>query len=119
MEIDYTWNDYTVENGVWYLYSAEQRNKEGFKSSSIQILDPVMIVSEDILLTTKQAQLKIRFNPQVTNFSHTVSQSLTQTIGSKYPFIRRNGNVNYRTFSLSGTITHFMDIRQNLMHSSK
>ena len=117
--LDYTWYDYTIENGVWYLYSAEQRNKEGFKSTSIQILDPVMVVSQDIFLTTEQAQLKIRFNPQVTNFSHTVSQSLTQTIGAKYPFIRRNGNVNYRTFTLSGTITHFMDIRQNLMHSSK
>ena len=117
--LDYTWYDYTVENGIWYLYSAQQRNAQGFKSTSIKIIDPVMIVSEDIFLATGQGQLKIRFNPQVTNFSHTVSQSLTQTIGSKYPFIRRNGNVNYRTFTLSGTITHFMDIRQNLMHASK
>jgi hypothetical protein len=62
-------------------------------------------------LTTAANQLKIRFNPQVNNYSHVVAESLTQTIGSKYPFIRRNGNVNYRTFSLSGTITHFMDAR--------
>lgn len=117
--LNYTWYDYTIENGVWYLYSAEQRNTEGFRSTSIQISKPVMILSEDILLTTAQNQLKVRFDPQVTNFSHTISQSLTQTIGSKYPFIRRNGNVNYRTFTLSGTITHFMDIRQNLMHSNK
>ena len=117
--LDYIWYDYTVENGVWYLYQAEQRNKAGFRSTYIQIPNPVMIFSEDILLTTAQNQLKIRFDPQVTNFSHTVSQSLTQTIGSKFPFIRRNGNVNYRTFTLSGTITHFMDIKQNLMHASK
>ena len=117
--LNYTWYDYTVENGTWYLYRAEQRNKQGFRSTSIQIPKAVMVVSEDIFLTTAQNQLKIRFDPEVANFSHVVSQSLTETIGSKYPFIRRNGNVNYRTFSLSGTITHFMDIRENLMHSSK
>ena len=117
--LDYTWYDYTVENGVWYLYQAQQINKAGFRSTSIQTSKPVMIFSEDILLTTAQNQLKIKFDPQITNFSHTVSQSLTQTIGAKYPFIRRNGNVNYRTFTLSGMITHFMDIRQNLMHSNK
>ena len=117
--LNYTWYDYTIENGTWYLYRAEQRNKQGYRSTSIQIPKAVMVVSEDIFLTTSQNQLKVRFDPQVSNFSHVVSESLTETIGSQYPFIRRNGNVNYRTFSLSGTITHFMDIRENLMHSSK
>ncbi len=117
--LNQVWYDYTIENGVWYLYSAQQRNKDGFRSTTVQIPQPVMMVSEDIFLTTAEKQLKVRFDPQVSNFSHVVSESLTETIGSQYPFIRRNGNVNYRTFSLSGTITHFMDIRENLMHSSK
>ena len=34
---------------------------------------------------------------------------MTQTLGSKYPFIKRNGNVNYREFSISGLISHLCD----------
>ena len=117
--LNYTWYDYTVENGVWYSYRAYLKNKEGYHSTSVQIPTPVMLMSEDIFLTANNRQLKIRFDPQVSNFSHSISESLTETIGSQYPFIRRNGNVNYRTFSLSGTITHFMDIKQNLMRSSR
>lgn len=117
-EINLVWYDKTVESGIWYKYSLQQRNLQGFRSNFIEYQTPIMCVFEDIFLVTAQNQLKIRFNPQVNNYSHVVAESLTQTIGSKYPFIRRNGNVNYRTFSLSGTITHFMDARQNGMHAS-
>ena len=116
--INLIWYDMTVESGVWYKYSLQQRNLQGFRSNLIIYETPIMCVFQDIFLTTAENQLKIKFNPQVNNYSHVVSESLTQTIGSKYPFIRRNGNVNYRTFSLSGTITCFMDIRQNTMHAS-
>jgi len=77
----------------------------------IEMQKPVICIFDNIFLLTGDQQLKIKFNPQVNNYSHVVSESLTQTIGSKYPFIRRNGNVDYRTFSLSGTISVFMDIR--------
>ena len=116
--INLVWYDRTVESGVWYKYSLQQRNLQGFRSNFIEYQTPIMCVFEDIFLVTGQNQLKIRFNPQVNNYSHVIAESLTQTIGSKYPFIRRNGNVDYRTFSLSGTITHFMDARQNGMHAS-
>ena len=117
-EVNLVWYDRTVESGVWYKYSLQQRNLQGFRSNFIEYQTPIMCVFEDIFLVTGQNQLKIKFNPQVNNYSHVVAESLTQTIGSKYPFIRRNGNVDYRTFSLSGTITHFMDARENGMHAS-
>ena len=118
--LDITWKDFTVEPGVWYQYAAYLRNSHGFKTSEV-VCDQnnwVMINPEDIFLTTKNYQLKLRFDPQISNFSHVVSESLTTTLGSKYPFIRRNGNVNYRSFSLSGTISAFIDLRQNLMKAS-
>ena len=117
-EVNLVWYDRTIESGVWYKYSLQQRNLQGFRSNFIEYQTPIMCVFEDIFLVTGQNQLKIRFNPQVNNYSHVIAESLTQTIGSKYPFIRRNGNVDYRTFSLSGTITHFMDTRENGMHAS-
>ena len=116
--IDFTWKDYTIESGVWYKYSAVKRNKQDFRSTAIEMKDPVIANFEDIFLTTGQNQLKIRFDPQITNYSKVVSESLTETIGSKYPFIRRNGSVGYRTFSIAGTISYFSDIDQNLMHAS-
>ena len=39
------------------------------------------------------------------------------TIGSKYPFIKRNGSVEYRTFPISGLITFLAD--ENELLTSK
>ena len=117
--LNLVWKDYTIQSGVWYKYSVVRRNKNNFRSLPIEINEPIMGEFEDIFLTTKNQQLKIKFDPQVNNYSRVVSQSLSETIGSKYPFIRRNGKVDYKTFSISGTISYFGDISQNLMHSSK
>ena len=116
--LDFTWEDITVESGVWYKYSLQQRNIQGFRSNFLET-SLVMVVFDEIFLIDSQQQLKVKFDPQVNNYSHVVSESLTQTIGSKYPFIRRNGNTDYRTFTLTGTISHFMDARENKMKASQ
>mgnify|MGYP007038201137 CR=1 FL=1 len=84
----------------------------------LQMKELVFCTFDNIYLLDGDKQLKIKLNPQVNNYSHVVSESLTQTIGSQYPFVRRNGNVDYRTFSLSGTISAFMDVRENGMKAS-
>ena len=40
---------------------------------------------------------------------HTISDSKVETLGSPFPFIKRNGIINYRTFPISGLITFIMD----------
>ncbi len=117
--LNLVWRDYTIESGVWYKYSVVKRNKENYRSTPIEIKNPIMGEFEDIFLTASEQQLTIRFDPQINNYSRVVSESLTETIGSKYPFIRRNGRVNYRTFSISGTISYFCDLQRNLMNSSQ
>lgn len=116
--INELWYDKTVESGVWYKYGIQQRNAQGFRSNLLKMRNPVICTFDNIFLLDGDKQLKIKLNPQVNNYSHVVSQSLTQTIGSQYPFVRRNGNTDYRTFSLSGTISAFMDIRENGMKAS-
>lgn len=118
-KLDLVWKDYTIESGVWYKYSVVKRNRENYRSVPIEIKHPIMKQFEDIFLATSKQQLTIRFDPQINNYSRVVSESLTETIGSKYPFIRRNGKVNYRTFSISGTISYFCDLQRNLMKSSQ
>ena len=110
--LDFTWKDYTVESGIWYKYGVQKRNSYGDRGLLIITQKPVMVTLQDMFLTRADKQLKIKFNPQVSSFKHTLSESVTQTLGSKYPFIKRNGNVNYRQFSISGLISHFCDENQ-------
>ena len=112
------WEDKTVQSGMWYKYSFQRRDANGFRSNFLQTPNPVMAMFDDIFLFDDTYKLRIKFDPQLSNYSHVVSESSTQTIGSKFPFIRRNGNVDYRTFTLTGTITHFMDVRDNGMKAS-
>jgi len=50
-------------------------------------------------------QLKIRFNPKVSSFKNDLQEQKIDTIGSKHPFIFRNGNVCYKEFPISGLIS--------------
>ena len=114
------WYDYTAEPGIWYRYQIIRYDNENKKTAELvtDIDHPVMLDTEDIFLNANGEQLILRFDPVINNFSNKIAESITDTIGSKYPFIRRNGNVNYRTFSLSGTITCFMDIEHNVFNGS-
>ena len=109
LELDYTWYDTTAESGVWYKYCVQRRSAYGNRGLVVLTESPVMITMQDMFLVRGDKQLKIKFNPQINSFKHTVSESLTQTLGSKYPFIKRNANVHYKEFSISGLISHFCD----------
>lgn len=107
--LNYTWYDYTVESGVWYKYCVQKRNSRGDRGSIINIRYPVMIVLDDMFLTRDGMQIKLKYNPSISSFKKTLLESKTETLGSKYPIIRRNGNVGYRQFPISGLITTFCD----------
>lgn len=120
-DLSLSFYDYTVEPGIWYIYAIMTENSVGLHSNAIAMNEnqAVMLNCEDIFLNTGDNQLKIRFDPQISSFAYNISESRTETIGSQYPFFRRNGNIKYRSFPLAGTITSFMDVRENLMGASK
>ena len=107
--IKYLWRDYTVESGVWYLYAVQMVDSKGSRSPMAKFREPIMLTLDHIFLTANNKQLKIKFNPQVSSFKRILSESKTETIGSKYPFIKRNGYVDYRQFPLGGLISSAMD----------
>lgn len=113
---NYVWYDNTVQNGIYYKYSIQNISSTKVRSFAIETNEPVLAIFEDSFLTTADRQLNIKLNPQINAFSKKVAESITETLGSKYPFIRRNGNVEYKTFGLSGLISSFCD-RQNLFTS--
>lgn len=103
-----TFNDMTIESGVWYKYYLQKRS-QGVAASTKYIKTPVMVIFDDMFLTTKDRQLKIKFNPTVSSFKRTIQESRTDTLGSQFPFVRRNGHANYAQFPIGGLISFQID----------
>lgn len=103
-----TFNDMTIESGVWYKYYLQKRSN-GVAASTKYIKTPIMIIFDDMFLTTKDRQLKIKFNPTVSSFKRTIQESRTDTLGSQFPFVRRNGHANYAQFPIGGLISFQID----------
>lgn len=104
-----TFSDTTIESGVWYKYYLQKLGNASTKASVKYIKSPLMVIFDDMFLTTKDRQLKIKFNPTVSSFKRTIQESRTDTIGSQYPFVRRNGYANYAQFPIGGLISFQID----------
>ncbi len=102
--------DHTVEQGVHYIYAIQAYNSKGLYSDRLQNIEgPVYCPFEDAFLWDGERQLKIRFNPKINSFKQTILETKTDTIGGKYPFIFRNGNVEYKEFQISGLLSLLTD----------
>ena len=104
----FLYRDYTVEQGVQYQYAVQQYNDNQLYSDRIKT-QIVTADFEDAFLYDGTRQLKIRFNPKISNFKNNIPEQKIDTIGSKYPFIFRNGKVHYKEFPISGLISYQMD----------
>jgi len=107
--IQLIWYDYTIESGIWYKYGVQGVDESGARTPMVTFREPVMLLLDHMFLTAEDRQLKIKYNPQVSSFKKVVSESKTDTIGSKYPYIRRNADVYYSSFPISGIIAAAMD----------
>ena len=105
------WVDQTVESGVLYKYALLETYTSG--SSEVSYLKTyskvLMIVLDDMYLDIAEQQLKVQFNPQVSSFKRVINEGKIETIGSQYPYIRRNAAINYAQFPISGLISCQMD----------
>lgn len=102
--------DFTVEHGKQYTYAIQGVPKDGASNATEKLLAaPMTAQFEDMFLGDKDRQLRIQFNPKVSNYKRTVLESKVETIGGKYPIIFRNGNVDYREIGLGGLISYLMD----------
>lgn len=109
-EVLKNWNfkDFTIEQGVTYKYCFRQYNENNIYSDKV-ISNSVMADFEDMFLWDGEKQLKIRFNPKVSSFKINRLEQKTDTIGNKFPFIFRNGQVEYKEFPISGLISYHLD----------
>ena len=100
------YDDFTIESGVLYKYEISY-----FKNDDIYTITegPILSVFDNAFLTGEGTQLCVKFNPNLSNYRRNISDNVVTTIGSKYPYITRNGDMDYRSFTLSGTIAYEMD----------
>lgn len=106
--LSWSYKDFTIEQGITYKYCFRQYSENSVSSSRAES-NLVMADFEDMFLWDGKKQLKIRFNPKVSSFKTTRFEQKIDTIGSKYPFIFRNGVVSYKEFPIAGLISYKAD----------
>ena len=105
----HNWKDFTVQHGFTYVYSLQQYNKEYQIYSNRMLSNEIVANFEHSFLYDGKRQLKIKYNPKVSSFKDTILEQKTNTLGGKYPFFFRNGNVRYKEFPISGLISYLSD----------
>ena len=107
-------NDYCVTQGVTYIYGLQAYNDQNVYSLREET-KKIQVDFEDMFLSDGQRQLRIQFNPKVSSLKNTILESKMDTIGSKYPFFFRNGNVKYKEFPISGLISIISDMNSEFI----
>lgn len=98
-EIGSSWTDSTIESDVNYRY----RIVDSTRATSGNVQN-ISLSFEDIYLSNEETMVVVKFNPNISNFKYVVQESVMNTLGGKYPIIRKNGDTKYRQFNLSGSI---------------
>lgn len=105
----FTYVDTTVEPGTTYRYKLVF-TAHGQNSVQYTFPDNYHTFFDHAILSNSQLGLQVTFNPQITGYSHVRPDSVIQTIGSRYPYVSRAGDINYRQFTLTGLISYHADI---------
>ena len=95
--------DMTIESGTMYQYTLRNiTNTTSFegKTSSKEIC-----LFDAETLTAEGQTLILNLDSKITGYKRNISETKIETIGSQFPFVRRNGQVNYRQFTLEGLIS--------------
>ena len=103
----FTWKDWSVEQGVEYVYGIRQYS--GAVLSKRVCSNFIMAEFEHMFLSDGKKQLKIKYNPKISSFKDIILEQKIETIGSKYPFFFRNNQVRYKEIPISGLISYWMD----------
>lgn len=91
--------DLTCENFCIYKYTIT------LNDDSIEIFDKIEVNFDDIVLCDAESYNLVRFNPSLSSIKINQSETVTPTLGGRYPVVRRNAATNYYSCSLSGLIS--------------
>lgn len=114
------WKDYFMDNGNVYKYRFSYTTDNAVyivdtypcktTDQTIEYKDIEAVANfEDIFLSDANFQLAIRYNPTISNLKWVTQESLSNSLGGKFPIVRINGETHYRQFNISGTLSFFAE----------
>ena len=112
----YYYYDYDIEQGKTYQYAIQEENANGLVVQK-GLNKLVSVDFNDMFLFDGNKQLKVQFNPKVSSIKPIRQEAKQDTIGGQFPYIFRNGNVDYKEFSISGLISKQSDPEENFINA--
>ena len=111
-----SWTDYSVEGGAQYKYCI----LDNATSSIGTVSNSTVFTSfEDMYLAGEGTMIAIKYNPVISNVKYVTQEAVTNTLGGKYPLIRKNGDTKYKTFTISGALYIDCDCIEELFSSNE
>lgn len=109
--------DNTIGSLVQYKYSVQYICYRGGIQTSVTN-SPVIIYPDfhDILISSKDKQLAIRYNAQIASMTPVVNRVKIDTLGGRYPKFAENAKLNYKQFNLSGLIVAESDYNRKFLN---
>lgn len=99
--------DFTVEQGEEYIYGVEIIS--GGKYGQLSQSDSIKADFEDALIYDGERQLNLRYDCKISSYKSNIQEQKVETIGAQFPFIFRNGAINYKEFSINGLLSYHID----------
>lgn len=112
--INLTLEDNTVGSLTWYRYAVQLENSKGGLSKTYTS-NTILPDFYDAILSRENQQIALRYNYKVSSFKPVVNRSKVDTLGGQYPKFAENAILNYKQFSISGTISGEMDAYQRFL----
>ena len=97
--------DYAIESYGVYFYSIRAITKEGLYGTILANKPALNTYEDDWLLCNDKNHTKIMvLDSKISSINHTTKDGVIETLGGQYPIVNRFSNLNYRTFTWTGTV---------------
>lgn len=115
--LDMTISDNTIGSHIWYRYSIQLENSVG-GLSQVYYTNIFFPQFYEAFLSRKEKIFPIRYDFKVSSVKPIVNRSKIDTLGGRYPKFAENAVLNYKQFSISGTISSEGDWHQLFLKKS-
>lgn len=102
-------HDYFIENGNYYRYALQPILADSRKGAITTFFDVVTTFDGFWMLGEEDNQFSFIYNGVINEIDHVKPQEIVETIAGQFPYVVTPSELNYRTFTFSGTLTHHQD----------
>lgn len=106
-------SNYKIQfEGKHRTFNAETQQWELQNGTSIHLKNLIVyknFLSDFNIVTQEGKTLFLQYNPELTNYKYHYEDSVTTTLGGKYPVVRRNGQQKYRSFQIGALIAYTLE----------